>query len=402
MTATSPVNPMDRLGVIFAGVMISALGAMTYNLLPLFLGTAQDFRELSDQAVGILSSSFYVGYTLTTMTANFWIRRFSWRMITLGAIPLAAAALLLAGFAETYYAMLAAMVIAGSAFSVIYGIGTTVLGDTSRPARWYGLKIAAEAGLGAMLLLILPGAVIARWGFEGLMAAMAAVLLLLSPMLWRLPAQGTKGAQPIERTHQRTSFPRLRLALWLGLASVTAYLFCTTMIWAFVERAANDAGFDPVATGNVLSLGLVLAIAGSLLAMVLGDRFGLAAPLSMSVAALLISLLLLAGIDSLTTYAIAACLFTFAFGLGIPYMVTVVAQLDIDGRFVVLTVPAIGIGVMLAPALGGMLTGVGGHTALLLAGGLSVLVALTLALLALGVGMPCAKQLRVGGTGCCI
>jgi len=392
---------MDRFGVIFAGVVISALGAMTYNLLPLLLGTAQDFRELSDQAAGILSSSFYVGYTLTTMTAYFWIRHFSWRAITFGAIPLAAAALLLAGFAETYYAMLAAMVVAGSAFSVIYGIGTTVLGDTSRPARWYGLKIAAEAGLGAILLLILPGAVIARWGFEGLMAAMAAVLLLLSPMLLKLPARGTKGAQSIERADPRATAPALRLALWLGLASVTAYLFCTTMIWAFVERVANDAGFDPVATGNVVSLGLVLAIGGSLLAMAMGDRFGLAAPLSMSVAGLLASLWLLAGIDSLTTFTIAACLFTFAFGLGIPYIVTVVAQLDVDGRFVVLTVPAIGIGVTLAPALGGMLTGVGGHTALLLAGGLSVLVALTLALLALGVGMPYAQQLTAGGTKCC-
>ena len=53
---------MDRFAAIFSGVIISALGAMFYNLLPLFLGTAQDFRELSDQAVGILSSSFYVGF----------------------------------------------------------------------------------------------------------------------------------------------------------------------------------------------------------------------------------------------------------------------------------------------------------------------------------------------------
>jgi len=68
---------MDRFAAIFSGVIISALGAMFYNLLPLFLGTAQDFRELSDQAVGILSSSFYVGFTLTTSTAYFWIRKFS-------------------------------------------------------------------------------------------------------------------------------------------------------------------------------------------------------------------------------------------------------------------------------------------------------------------------------------
>ena len=64
-------NPMDRFGVILSGVGASAIGALFYNVLPLFLGTAQDFRELSDQAVGVLGSSFYVGFTLATATAFF-------------------------------------------------------------------------------------------------------------------------------------------------------------------------------------------------------------------------------------------------------------------------------------------------------------------------------------------
>ena len=89
------LNPMDRLTVIFSGVVISALGALFYNILPLFLGTAQDFRELSDQAVGILGSSFYVGFSLTTMTAFFWIRKFSWRTVTVVAVPVAAVAMVL-------------------------------------------------------------------------------------------------------------------------------------------------------------------------------------------------------------------------------------------------------------------------------------------------------------------
>jgi predicted MFS family arabinose efflux permease len=390
---------MDRVGVIFAGVAISALGAMTYNLLPLFLGTAQDFRALSDQSVGILGSSFYAGFTLATITAYFWIRRCSWRVVSFSAIPIAAGALVAAGLTQSYLLMAIAIAVAGGAFSVLYGIGTTVLGDTSRPARWYGLKIASEAGLGAILLLILPGTVIQRWGFTGLMAAMAIVLLVLSPLLAGLPARGSKGAEPTADRQEAALAPALRFALWLGLAAVLVYLFCTTMIWAFVERVANDAGFDAVATGNVLSLSLVLAICGSLAAMVLGDRFGLALPLTVAASLLLASLVLLGGMDSLATYAVATCLFTFSFGLGIPYTVSVVADLDVDGRFVVLTVPAIGIGVMLAPALGGILTGIGGHAVLLMTGAVSVLIALALALLALRMGLPHARahRHRAGG-----
>jgi MFS family permease len=393
MTETKK-NPMDRLSVIFSSVVISALGALFYNILPLFLGTAQDFRELSDQAVGVLSSSFYVGFTLTTVTAFFWIRRISWRKVTMIAVPVAAAAMVLAGYAGSYALIVAGIFISGGAFSALYGIGTTVLSDTSHPARWYGLKIASEASMGVVMLLILPGLVISRWGFEGMTVAIAAALLILAPLLIWLPRSGTKGADA-GAPHQAIQLvPGLRTALWISLASVMVYLFSTTMIWAFVERMANDAGFDPVATGNVLSLTLVFAVTGSLLAMLAGDRFGSGKPFTVACLTLLASLFLLARVDSLFDYGLAACVFTFAFGLGIPYAVTVVADLDVDGRYVVLTVPAIGIGVMVAPAVGGILTGAQGYQGVLWAGGIAVVVALAVALTALGMGLSKARDMR--------
>jgi len=385
---------MDRAPVILAGVVVSALGALVYNVLPLFLGAAQDFRQLSDTSTGLLGSIFYVGFTLTTMTAFFWIRRWSWRRVTLTAVPLAAASLMVAGLFEAYPFMLAGVFLAGCAFSALYGIGTTVLGDTSQPARWYGLKIASEAGLGAVLLLILPGAVITRWGFEGMMVFLALTLLLLSPLLFGMPRgdgedhHGTGGAA-------KAALPvRLRTGLWLSLAAVMVFLFSTTMIWAFVERMASDAGFDPVATGNVLSLTLVFAVAGSLLAMGLGDRLGVGKPFGAACLLLLTSIAMLAGVDTLSEYATGACVFTFAFGLGIPYVVTIVAELDLDGRYVVLSVPAIGLGVMAAPAVGGYLTEALGYGAILWTGAGAVVAALLASALALSFGLPAVRAAR--------
>ncbi|HMB58609.1 MAG TPA: MFS transporter [Xanthomonadales bacterium] len=390
----SDSRSMDRFAAIFSGVLISSLGAMFYNLLPLFLGTAQDYRELSDRAVGALSSSFYVGFTLATVTAFFWIRRWSWRRVTGLAIPIAAVAMLMAGYVQSYVLMVTGILIAGGAFSAIYGIGTTLLGDTSQPARWYGLKIACEAGIGVVMLLILPGFVIAKWGFEGMMAAMAATLLLLAPFLFWMPSSGTKKEDLPGEGPSISLLPLVRVSLWLGLAGVMIFLFSTTMIWAFVERMANEAGFDPVATGNVLSLTLVFAVAGSLLAMLMGERFGVSKPLSVAGLTLLLSLLLLARVNDLLDYGLAACVFSFAFGLGIPYVVTAVADLDVDGRYVVLTVPALGIGIMTAPAVGGFLTGSFGYRGVLWAGGLAVLTALAFTLSALRLGLTKAHEMR--------
>lgn len=388
MKEAPQLNQMNRPGVILAGVVISALGAMVYNLLPLFLGTVQDFRSLSDSPVGILGSSFFAGFTLTSLTAWFWIRRFNWRIVSFYAILIAAAALLSVGFTENYLLMTIQIAIAGGAFSVLYSIGTTVLGDTSQAARWYGLKIACEAALGVALLLILPGAVIQRWGFSGLVVAMVIALIMLSPLLAGLPAHGTKGGAPVTKRHEFVMARVLRIALWLGLVAVLIYLFCTTMIWAFVERIAHDAGIEAVVTGHVLSLSLVLAVGGSMAAMMLSKRYGLSLPLVFAALLLLVSLVLLGDVDSLMSYTMAICLFSFSFGLGLPYTVSVVADLDVDGRFVVLTVPAIGIGVMFAPALGGILIGYGGHNALLITGAVSALTALSLDLLALRLGLP--------------
>jgi len=387
-------NPMDQASVIFSGIVISAIGAAFYNLLPLFLGTAQDYRELSDQGVGLLGSLFFVGFTVTTITAFFWIRTANWRKVTLYALPFAAVTLVMVGTVNGYFWMATAVFFSGCAFSAIYGIGTTLLSDTSQPARWYGLKIASEASVGAVLLLLLPGAVISRWGFEGMMIVIAGVVLMLGTLLVRLPSTGSKD-KVIEAGEGHSPMPtRLRLAVWISLCSATVFFFCITMIWAFVERMANDAGFDPVATGHVLSLSLACAVAGSLLAMWLGERLGSGRLFATGCFAIVISLVLLGRVSSLTEYAVAVCLFSISFGAGVPSVVTIIAQLDIDGRFVVLSVPAIGIGVMAAPAIGGVLTETIGYQSILWVGGISVILATICSMAALLSGLPALRDLR--------
>jgi predicted MFS family arabinose efflux permease len=141
-------------------------------------------------------------------------------------------------------------------------------------------------------------------------------------------------------------------------------------------------------------LTLVFAVGGSILAMLMGERFGPGRPFAGACLALLASLFLLARVDTLFDYGLAACVFTFSFGLGIPYAITAVADLDIDGRYVVLTVPAIGIGVMLAPAIGGYLTAGKGYETILWAAGVAVLAALATALTALRIGLPHVRRTR--------
>ena len=383
-------NPMDRKLVIMSAVFLSAIGAMFYNLLPMFLGVAQDYRELDNQSIGLLSSMFFAGYTLTTSTAFFWIRRVNWKIVTLLALIIGSMALILAGFSRSFTVLMICIFIAGGAFSTVYGIGATALGDTGNPARWFGLKISAEAMLGAVLLFLLPGTLISSFGFKGMMIGMVVAVLVLAPVLSWLPETGHTGHE--QEDGGADIAPGLQVAIWIALFAVTVFLFSATMIWAFVERLASTAGFEPVLVGKILSLTLVFAVIGSMAAVVIGDRFGSGKPLAAATVLFLLALGLLSGTTTVTDYAIGACLLTTAIGLGITYVITIVADLDMDGRYVVLTVPAIGIGVMTAPAVGGMLTATQDYSTILMVGGGSVVLSLAAGMFALARGLPAVRE----------
>ncbi len=379
-------NPMDSKRVILSAVVVSALGMLFYNLLPMFLGVAQDYRELDNRSIGLLSSMFFVGYTLTTSTAFFWIRRINWKTVTWVALAIGSMALLLAGYTRNHGVLMLCIFVAGGAFSTVYGIGTTALGDTSNPARWYGLKISAEAMLGAIMLFLLPGTLISSFGFMGMMTGMVLAVVLLAPALSWLPAMGYTHKEIEGGQFDLPS--QLRLSVWIGLFAVVAFTFSATMIWAFVERMANTAGFEPVLVGKILSLTLLFAVLGSMTAVVIGDRFGSGKPFAAAAMIFLLALTWLASTTSLINYAIGACLLTMGIAMGITYAITIVADLDMDGRYVVLTVPAIGIGVMSAPTVGGLLTSSQEFTAILMVGGVTVIVALMAGLIALRKGLP--------------
>ncbi len=365
-------NPLDKPTVILAGIGMSAVGALFYNLLPLFLGAAQDYRGLSNPQLGLVSAAYFVGFTLATLTAFFWIRRASWRNVSLAVLPVAALSLLCAVIASDYAWLLVTVFLAGAALSVVYGIGTTTLGDTSRPARWYGMKIAAEAGTGAVLLLFLPALVISRWGLGGIIITMVAVVVLFMPLGLLLPHGGVKGSD-LDRVGGdpgvKASHPIL---VWMALLGCLLFMCGQTAIWAFVERIGNSAGHDPVQVGRLLAVTLVFALSGSFLAAWAGERLGCARPFAFACICFFAALLFLYRGELFNTYAVGACLVMFSVGLGLPLAVTSVALLDQDGRFVVLSVPAIGLGVMIGPAAAGMLAAGHSFVPVLLLGAIAV------------------------------
>ena len=353
--AQPDTHSMDRSTAILAALVLSAIGALFYNMLPLYLGIAQEEWRLDNPATGLVSGAFFLGYNVVTISAFFWIRRVNWRRVVMIAAPVAAVALYLGSASDQYSMLLVSAAVAGGAFSAIYGVGTTAVGDTPNPSRWYGVKIAGEAGLGAILFLLLPGTLVASRGFEGLVLGMILAVVILLPFALGLPP-GSRGETAADSDSPAADTGgRGHLAIWVALAGTLLFFSGQTTVWAFVERLGAAGGFEPEVLGVLLSVTLFCAVTGSLTAATMGYRFGNLRPFGVSCGIFCCALLLLTQAHQFAFYAAGACVVTFSFGMGLPYVVARVAELDLDGNYVVLTVPAIGIGAMLGPSLAGAL-----------------------------------------------
>lgn len=374
MTRRQIHSTFDSAPVIISALVISAIGALFYNVLPLFLGVAQDYRQLGNRQIGFVSVAFFIGYNAVTIWAFFWIRKWNWRVTTWIALPMAFLGLLAAAWSDNFWLLLSSTALAGGGFAAVYGIGTTIIADTSNPARWYGFKIAGEAFPGALLLFLLPQTLIPQYGLSGMVYGMLIACVVLIPFLLTLPAHGLKSLDN-DGEYMLTLEPASidRRPIWYALAATLLFFTAASGIWAFIERMGHSLGFEQETIGTLLAVTLFFATGGSLATAWLGERFGNIGPFIVSAGAFLLSLLALSTVEDFTSYAAGTCVLTFAVGAGLPFAVAEVAELDVDGRFVILSVPAIGMGAMIGPGVAGVLAESGNFTPMLLAAGLSVL-----------------------------
>jgi predicted MFS family arabinose efflux permease len=352
------VSAYDSLRRIIPALAISAIGALFYNVLPLYVGAAQDGLGLSNREAGLLPAVFFAGYNLITVGAFFWIRRWNWRVATSVWLPIAILGLLGSIFFSSRFGLFLSTAIAGGGFAALYGIGTTILADTSNPARWYGIKIALEAIPGAALLFFLPSTLIANYGFSGVVYALVGVSLLLAVFLPTLPA--SSDIETNTHTSPATPTPQAKavhpFAIWLALLGTLLFFSAASGLWAFIERMGSALAFDPDAIGALLSVTLIFATLGSLTTAWIGKRLGNLRPFLLSALLMILAAGVLYGTPSFTLYALGAGVLTFGIGMGLPFAIAEVADLDADGRYIVLSVPAIGSGAMIGPAVAGALT----------------------------------------------
>ena len=343
-----------KLALLLAAIAAGSIGGLVYNVFPLYMGPLQDSTGLSNSQIGFIAGAFFLGTNLTGISAFFWVRSASLMSIALATTLSLVLFLLLAARIDSFILQLVVTTLIGAASGALYAISTTLIGGTRNTPRWFGIKFTVECLAGAILLFVLPVTLIPGLGFTGVVIGMVLMILVFAPVLAfisrrRLPEQ--EEDSPITAIGAANT----RLPVWLALASLVFYFIGASAVWTFLERLATDNQFEPSATGLMLGITLLFAVIGSALTGITGDRFGNFPPYIVYSIMLVAGVLLLCLTDNFILFSVGAYAFMLAWSASDGYQYAIVADVDPDGRHIVLAVPAMGVGSMIGPILAGYL-----------------------------------------------
>ena len=98
---------------------------------------------------------------------------------------------------------------------------------------------------------------------------------------------------------------------------------------------------------------MISSAVGAFVAAWLGNRAGRNFPLIAIMIVNIVSLIVIWQSTSITSFAVGAILFTFCFIFGLAYFFGLSAEVDLSGRFVVLSATTLSLGGVIGPAVAG-------------------------------------------------
>ena len=322
--------------------------------MPLLLGGAADLHGVTESQLGFAAAAYTGGAALINFGGFFWLRQYNWKHLVLVGNVVAALALIYPTFDYSYPVWFLCNFIAGLATGISFGVSIACLGDTREPERSFALAYAGQTFLSALLIFNLPRIDIGLDIFELGHWIVAALMIAAISLVWILPSAGAKsGRSPMVSGGGHSNLPRaaLVMALMLLFLNVAA----EGAVWAFLERIAVASNLDTKFSATVIAVSFFAAGAGSILAAIIGTRFGSGKPFAAAIVMSITSVVFLWVGGSATVYAIGVLLFAAAWNLGSPYRMALAAKADVSGRFSTFIPATQTLGAAVGPAVGGML-----------------------------------------------
>ena len=316
---------------VVALIVLGAAGIMAFYLMPLIVGAAADTFNLNARQQGSIASAELSGVCAASLCVFVSIHRVNKRKLAVLGLILAICGNLSAIIAWSYSGILLTRLMAGFGGGALLSLAVASLATMPHPDRNFGLLISAEYILAAAGFFILPS-FLAAYGIDGLFGVLAGILVCCTPLLIWVPGTRTDSGEAPEMIPRGVAVNKPAV---VGIAALGVYSIGFAGVWVYLERIGRAAGLMPQSVAYVLSLALVMSIAGALTTAALGARINRLIPLTVAVIAQVSALSLFVEQFDFLTFVLSVCLLCYFWNITFPYLFAIVAVLDESGRYTI-------------------------------------------------------------------
>ncbi len=341
---------MTALPSMLAGSMIAEIGGYA---MPFIVGGVARAYGIPEGWIGFIIAGQIGCAALVSILLAPRIARSNRRTLAYAGAVLVVAGYIGSAVSPSAAPLVASRLIGGIGEGLLYASIAAVAAETRDADRTFALIWVAVVSLAVALFLTLP-VVGQQVGPRGVFLALGAVTLVLTPLLFKIPARGSVVDPPTDKIHLKPGATAIVLAIVAALLAILANGY-----WYFLEGIAMAIGLDEAKAGVAMALSAVVALAGPLLAHRIGVRFGRTIPL--------VAGFLLAGAGALAvtvatdaiTLSVAMCVAGTAYVFTLPYLLGLAAAAG-GAPLAAVARGGQGIGSALAPAMSGSILVAGG------------------------------------------
>ena len=332
--ADSPKPPLPVL-LIVSCTVAWVIAQLSYNALPQLLEPIKETFGRSDEVVTRLYSYELFVFAIVALVAAGPLAFLSRVGVAMLGGVLAVAALIVSALTDSYSVLIACRVILGMGSALVGAAGTAAAASSATPERVYAtvmifssVALAAEPALLEWLALGPHGL---NGGFYGIAIA---TVLLMPLLIWLMPARRMETAAGSSPWREILNAPNRAIAV-LAMLGLLIYETGQGGIWTYMAELGSLSGLEDQAFGNALSVVQLLGLAGSFLAIRLGDRFGSKWPIVLGIGINVAAAVGLGYSRNPYLYLFLSAVWYAAYYFVVPYLLGLMARLDDLGRWAV-------------------------------------------------------------------
>jgi MFS family permease len=337
--------------IVIAASLVSTIGGLPFNTMPVLLGSAADAFSLDARQIGLLGSSYLAGFLLGNLFAPLWIGRARWRIVALFGIGIAVTGFILSSRISNPMLQYPVWAFIGLGTSIHYSLAIRAIAEIGRQQeRLFGIRMAIEITLASLVLFVIPALFIVKWGYTGATLGIAVVIMILALSIAWLPARSKVGATTLPSSNTGSA-----AAAWCAWVVLFLFFSGQSGLWVFMERIGNGIGVSPSGLGVVFAVLKLIGGAAGATAALIGTKLGFRWPHVCAFLFICTGLLLLKSASGTPTYASGAWCWEFGFTIGVCYSMALITRLDVSHKMAVLVPSALALGGTVGPATAGFL-----------------------------------------------